>query len=114
MLVLVLMNIATIVPLWPGNIGLVQAAVALPLRDYGVPYAIGFAYGLVLQAIEIRVGVGARPDRDRPRGHLVRDAPPHGEDDEESSEDAVEEVREMVEELDASDEAARESAAVSR
>jgi len=40
-LVLVLMNIATIVPLWPGNIGLVQAAVALPLRNYGVPYATG-------------------------------------------------------------------------
>ena len=42
-LVLVLMNIATIVPLWPGNVGLVQAAVALPLRNYGVPYATGFA-----------------------------------------------------------------------
>ena len=35
-LVLVLMNVATIVPLWPGNVGLVQAAVALPLRNYGV------------------------------------------------------------------------------
>ena len=40
-LVLVLMNVATIVPLWPGNIGLVQAAVAVPLRNYGVPYATG-------------------------------------------------------------------------
>ncbi len=30
-LVLVLMNVATIFPLWPGNVGLVQAAVALPL-----------------------------------------------------------------------------------
>ena len=37
-LVLVLMNIATVFPLWPGNVGLVQAAVALPLaRYYGVP-----------------------------------------------------------------------------
>jgi uncharacterized membrane protein YbhN (UPF0104 family) len=35
-LVLVLMNVATIVPL-AGNVGLVQAAVALPLRNYGVP-----------------------------------------------------------------------------
>jgi hypothetical protein len=57
-LVLVLMNIATIVPLWPGNIGLVQAAVALPLRNYGVAYPVGFAYGIVLQAIEIACGVG--------------------------------------------------------
>ncbi len=56
-LVLVLMNIATIVPLWPGNIGLVQAAVALPLRNYGVAYPVGFAYGIVLQAIEIACGV---------------------------------------------------------
>jgi uncharacterized membrane protein YbhN (UPF0104 family) len=37
-LVLVLMNVATIFPLWPGNVGLVQAAVALPLFTYyGVP-----------------------------------------------------------------------------
>ena len=34
-LVLVLMNIATIVPLWPGNFGLMQAAVALPLLSTG-------------------------------------------------------------------------------
>jgi len=57
-LVLVLMNIAIIFPLWPGNIGLVQAAVALPLRQYGVPYARGFAFGIGLQAIEASVGVG--------------------------------------------------------
>lgn len=57
-LVLLLMNVATIFPLWPGNIGLLQAAVALPLRQYGVPYATGFAYGLVLQVIEMSVGVG--------------------------------------------------------
>jgi len=57
-LVLVLMNVATIFPLWPGNIGLLQAAVALPLVQYGVPYSKGFAYGLVLQAVEMSVGVG--------------------------------------------------------
>ena len=57
-LVLVLMNVATIFPLWPGNIGLVQAAVALPLLKYGVPYATGFAYGLALQALEMACGVG--------------------------------------------------------
>jgi hypothetical protein len=52
------MNIATIFPLWPGNFGLLQAAVALPLVQYGVAYSTGFAYGLVLQAIEMSVGVG--------------------------------------------------------
>jgi glycosyltransferase 2 family protein len=57
-LVLLLMNIATVFPLWPGNIGLLQAAVALPLGQYGVAYATGFAYGLVLQVVEMSVGVG--------------------------------------------------------
>jgi uncharacterized protein (TIRG00374 family) len=58
-LVLLLMNVATIFPLWPGNIGLLQAAVALPLVSYGIQYAHGFAFGLGLQAIEMSVGVGA-------------------------------------------------------
>jgi len=57
-LVLVLMNMATVFPLWPGNIGLLQAAVALPLIGYGVRYAHGFAFGIGLQAIEASVGVG--------------------------------------------------------
>ena len=56
-LVLVLMNVATIFPLWPGNVGLVQAAVALPLVSYGIVYAHGFAFGIGLQAIEASVGV---------------------------------------------------------
>jgi uncharacterized protein (TIRG00374 family) len=57
-LVLVLMNVATIFPLWPGNVGLVQAAVALPLVNYGVGKAHGIAFGIGLQAIEASVGVG--------------------------------------------------------
>jgi uncharacterized protein (TIRG00374 family) len=57
-LVLVLMNVAMLFPLWPGNVGLVQAAVALPLVSYGVDYPKGFAYGIGLQAIEMSVGVG--------------------------------------------------------
>ena len=58
-LVLVLMNVATLFPLWPGNVGLVQAAVALPLsRYYGVAKAKGIAFGFGLQAIEASVGVG--------------------------------------------------------
>jgi glycosyltransferase 2 family protein len=57
-LVLVLMNVATIVPLWPGNVGLVQIAVATPLVNYGIAYAHGIAFGVGLQAIEASVGVG--------------------------------------------------------
>jgi hypothetical protein len=57
-LVLVLINVATIFPLWPGNFGLVQIAVAFPLVNYGVDYARGFAFGIGLQAIEASVGVG--------------------------------------------------------
>jgi uncharacterized membrane protein YbhN (UPF0104 family) len=58
-LVLVLMNVATLFPLWPGNIGLVQAAVALPLFSYyGVAEGKGIAFGFGLQAIEASVGVG--------------------------------------------------------
>jgi uncharacterized protein (TIRG00374 family) len=58
-LVLVLMNVATIFPLWPGNVGLVQAAVALPLFTYyGVAKANGIAFGFGLQIIEASVGIG--------------------------------------------------------
>jgi hypothetical protein len=57
-LVLVLINIATIFPLWPGNVGLVQIAVATPLVNYGVAYGRGVAFGIGLQAIEASVGVG--------------------------------------------------------
>ncbi len=112
-LVLVLMNVATIVPLWPGNVGLVQAAVALPLRNYGVPYATGFAYGLALQAIEIACGVGLgllAIAREGISFAMLR----RMEDDDESSEDVLGEVPELVEELEHESEAAREGAAVSR
>jgi uncharacterized membrane protein YbhN (UPF0104 family) len=54
--VLALMNVALILPLWPGNVGLQQVAIALPLTAYGVAYSRGFAYGIALQAIESSVG----------------------------------------------------------
>ena len=57
-LVLLLMNVVTIFPLWPGNVGLVQQAIAAPLTTYGVAYAHGVAYGFGLQAIEASVGIG--------------------------------------------------------
>ena len=75
-LVLVLMNVATLFPLWPGNIGLVQAAVALPLvhATTASPKANGIAFGFGLQAIEASVGIGVGPDLPRARGTVVRDA----------------------------------------
>jgi uncharacterized protein (TIRG00374 family) len=92
-LVLLLMNIATIFPLWPGNIGLLQAAVALPLVSYGVAYTTGFAYGLGLQILEMSVGVGVglvflahegisfatlkrMPDPTEPKLHVVTEEEP--------------------------------------
>jgi hypothetical protein len=57
-LVLVLMNMAAIIALWPGTVGLLQVAIATPLVGYGVPYAQGFAFGLGLQIIEASVGNG--------------------------------------------------------
>jgi uncharacterized protein (TIRG00374 family) len=57
--VLLLMNVATVFPLWPGNLGLVQVAIATPLKaSYGVAYAHGVAFGFGLQAIEASVGIG--------------------------------------------------------
>src|SRR5262249_20923201 len=57
-LLAVLMSVATVFPFWPGKGGLLHAAIALPLRQYGVTYGTGFAFGLVLQAVEMSVGVG--------------------------------------------------------
>jgi len=57
--VLLLMNVATVFPLWPGNVGLVQVAIATPLAaSYAVAYAHGVAFGFGLQAIEASVGIG--------------------------------------------------------
>jgi uncharacterized membrane protein YbhN (UPF0104 family) len=57
-LVLLVANVAVAFPLWPGSIGLFQAAVAAALVPYGVAYQHGFAYGIGLQMIEMSVGVG--------------------------------------------------------
>ena len=106
------MNVATIVPLWPGNVGLVQAAVALPLRNYGVAYPIGFAYGIVLQAIEIATGVGLGLIAIAREGISFAMLRRMQDDEASSSEDALDGVREMVDEIE--HEAAREGTPVSR
>ena len=114
-LVLVLMNIATIVPLWPGNVGLVQAAVALPLRNYGV--AVPGRIRLWHRAAGDRDGVRDQPGliaiaREGISFAVLR----RMEDEEQSAENALEEVHEMIEDIEheTEPEAAREGAAVSR
>jgi uncharacterized membrane protein YbhN (UPF0104 family) len=57
--VLLVMNVVTLFPFWPGNVGALQLAIAAPLRaSYGVGTAVGVAYGFGLQAIEASVGIG--------------------------------------------------------
>ena len=74
-LVLILMNVATMIPLWPGNVGLVQVAVATPLSvSYGIEYAHGLAFGFGLQAIEASVGIGIGLIFLAQRRDLVREA----------------------------------------
>lgn len=57
-LVLLVVNVALAFPLWPGSIGLFQAATALALLPYGIAYQKGFVFGIGLQAIEASVGIG--------------------------------------------------------
>jgi uncharacterized protein (TIRG00374 family) len=52
-LVLVVMNVVMIFPFWPGNVGLLQAAVAAALLPYGIGYGHGVLFGIGLQAIEV-------------------------------------------------------------
>ncbi len=91
-LVLLLMNIATVFPLWPGNVGLLQAAVALPLVRYGVAYGTGFAFGLVLQAVEMSVGVGVGLVMLAREGLSLAALQRMEDDEEASAEDVLEEL----------------------
>jgi hypothetical protein len=111
------MNIATIVPLWPGNVGLVQAAVAIPLRNgSGIPVATGFAYGLALQALEMACGVGLGLLALAREGISLAVLRRMQDDDDRSTENVVEEVHELERDIDESTErpAAREGASISR
>ena len=57
--VLAVANVALVLPLWPGNLGVLQAAIAVPLVAYGVPLPRAVAFGIALQAIESSVGYTA-------------------------------------------------------
>lgn len=54
--VLAIMNVTLILPLWPGNAGLQQGAILIPLAAYGIGHSQGLAYGIALQVIESAVG----------------------------------------------------------
>ena len=56
--VLLLMNVVTIFPFWPGTSGSCRSTLASALTGYGVAYAVGVAYAFGLQAIEASVGIG--------------------------------------------------------
>ena len=73
-LVLVLMNVATIFPLWPGNFGLVQIAVAFPLTNYGIEYAHGVRVRHRPAGDRSLGGRRRRLDLPRARRVVVRDA----------------------------------------
>jgi uncharacterized membrane protein YbhN (UPF0104 family) len=57
-LVLLAVNAVLAFPVWPGGVGLYQAAVALVLVPYGLAYADGFAAGVGVQAVESVTGIG--------------------------------------------------------
>jgi phosphatidylinositol alpha-mannosyltransferase len=56
--VLFAVNVSAVLPLTPSNLGVFQAACVLVLnRAYGIGYADAFAYGIILQAVEIATAV---------------------------------------------------------
>ncbi|HLI58127.1 MAG TPA: lysylphosphatidylglycerol synthase transmembrane domain-containing protein [Solirubrobacteraceae bacterium] len=55
--VLLAVNVTSIVPITPSNVGVFQAACIAALAAFGVSSARGLAYGLLLQAIEVTVAL---------------------------------------------------------
>ena len=51
--VLFAVNVTAVLPLTPSNVGTFQLACAAVLGTYGVGYADGIAYGVILQAVEV-------------------------------------------------------------
>jgi phosphatidylinositol alpha-mannosyltransferase len=51
--VLFAVNVTAAIPATPSNIGVFQAACVAVLSAYGVGHADAFAYGIILQAVEI-------------------------------------------------------------
>ena len=52
------LELAALLPLTPGNIGMTSAAVAIALRGQGVPLAAAIGTGIAVHAVETLVGLG--------------------------------------------------------
>jgi phosphatidylinositol alpha-mannosyltransferase len=55
--VLFAVNVTAVLPATPSNLGVFQAACVAVLGAYGVGYADGLAYGIILQAVELATAV---------------------------------------------------------
>ena len=51
--VLFAVNVTAVLPATPSNLGVFQAACVAVLAAYGVPHSDAFAYGIILQAVEM-------------------------------------------------------------
>src|SRR5207253_11126430 len=57
LLIVPALELVGLLPLTPGNLGITSAAVALTLREHGVPVAQAVGVGIGLHAVETLVGV---------------------------------------------------------
>jgi phosphatidylinositol alpha-mannosyltransferase len=71
--ILLAINLAAVVPVTPGNVGLFQAACIAVLTPLGVNAGDALAYGLLLQGIEIVVAVGLAIPATLHEGLTLRD-----------------------------------------
>ena len=74
--VLFAVNVTAVLPATPSNVGVFQAACVAVLSAYGVGHTDAFAYGVILQAVEIATAVALGASRDARRGHVVEGPPP--------------------------------------
>jgi phosphatidyl-myo-inositol alpha-mannosyltransferase len=55
--VLFAVNVTAVLPVTPSNVGVFQAACIAVLSAYGVGHTDAFAYGIILQAVEVATAV---------------------------------------------------------
>ena len=67
--VLFAVNVTAALPATPSNLGVFQAACVAVLSAYGVSKTNAFAYGIILQAVEIATALAMGMPALRARGH---------------------------------------------
>jgi uncharacterized membrane protein YbhN (UPF0104 family) len=55
--ILLALDVASMVPVTPGNVGVTSAAIAAALHAHGTPFTNGLAAGIAFHAVEIAVGL---------------------------------------------------------